>query len=413
LRKEAPRVLSDIFKGHRIETTLKTILQTAVNNNHSVAFWRNPYTDEIHGLVSLSTAPDWRKPEIETLKSGFIFSPFENNDNESVLYMGADIRFKWSEGENWQVINSEETEHSERVENFLRLLTRSFMFSDAKNFVYYIDSDHNHPPVTNKNNYLEILRTSIKAIKSGRFDKVVPSRTKMMRFRNEINPLNIFLTISKAYPNSFISFVSTPSTGTWLGASPEILISVEDQEIFRTSSVAGTKSFKPRIRLSDVAWTQKEIEEQALVSRYIINCFKRIRLREFDEQGPKTVKAGNLLHLKTLFTVNMKKTNFPQLGSVMLKLLHPTSAICGMPKEEARSFLHKVENYNRKFYSGYLGPVNIENKTNIYVNIRCSNILKDKALFFAGAGVTGDSVPLREWKETEVKMQSIARFFRM
>ena len=413
MRKEAPQVLSDIFKGHRVETIIRTILKTAVNNNHSVAFWRNPLTEEIYGLVNLSATPDWRKPEIESLNPGFIFSPFENNDNERVLFLSADIKFKFSTVDQWEIINTADPENSQKHEDFLKTLTRTFLFHDSKNFEYYIDFDHNLPPVTNKSNYMDILHTSIKAIKAGRFDKVVPSRVKIVRFKKEINPVNLFLSISRTYPTSFISFVSTPSTGTWIGASPEILISIEDQEIFRTTSVAGTKPFKPRVRLADVTWTQKEIEEQALVSRYIINCFKRIRLREFDEHGPKTVRAGNLLHLKTLFTVNMKDTNFPQLGSVMLKLLHPTSAICGMPKEAARSFLHKVENYNRKFYSGYLGPVNIENRTSIYVNIRCSNVLKNRALFYAGAGVTGDSIPVKEWRETEVKIQSIARFFRI
>ena len=76
---------------------------------------------------------------------------------------------------------------------------------------------------------------------------------------------------------------------------------------------------------------QKDIEEQALVERYVISCFKKIRLREYDEHGPKTMIAGNVLHLKTEFEVDMVATNFPQLGSVMLNLLHPTSAVCGMP----------------------------------------------------------------------------------
>ena len=47
-----------------------------------------------------------------------------------------------------------------------------------------------------------------------------------------------------------------------------------------------------------------------MVSRYIINCFKKIRLREFEEIGPKTVAAGNLLHLRTDFQVDMAATNF-------------------------------------------------------------------------------------------------------
>jgi isochorismate synthase len=144
-----------------------------------------------------------------------------------------------------------------------------------------------------------------------------------------------------------------------------------------------------------------------LVCRYIINCFKKIRLREYLEQGPKTVVAGNVMHLKTDYEVDMKEVNFPQLGSVMLKLLHPTSAVCGMPLEASIQFLKEQEGYQREFYSGYLGPVNYQNESSIFVNLRCLQLLEGKARLYAGAGVTVDSVPEKEWEETEMKMKSL------
>lgn len=161
------------------------------------------------------------------------------------------------------------------------------------------------------------------------------------------------------------------------------------------------------MNLKTVAWTQKEIEEQALVERYIISCFKKIRLREYDEHGPKTVVAGNLLHLRSDFTVDMKATNFPQLGSVMLQLLHPTSAVCGMPLEPALGFLKKNEDHDREFYAGFLGPVNFNNRVSLFVNLRCMQLRDDKALLYAGAGVTIDSVPEHEWEETEMKLNTL------
>ena len=103
----------------------------------------------------------------------------------------------------------------------------------------------------------------------------------------------------------------------------------------------------------------------------------------------------------------MNATNFPQLGSVMLKLLHPTSAICGMPREESIAFLKTTESFDRSFYSGYLGPVNFENKTTLFVNLRCMQWCGQKAILYAGAGVTIDSIPEKEWEETELKMNTL------
>jgi isochorismate synthase len=206
--------------------------------------------------------------------------------------------------------------------------------------------------------------------------------------------------------------VSCPESGTWIGASPEVIVGLEDNTIFKTVALAGTKTFQDGINLKTVAWTQKEIEEQALVERYIISCFKKIRLREYDEQGPKTVVAGNLLHLKSEFTVDMKATNFPQLGSVMLQLLHPTSAVCGMPLEPALKFLKEHEGYDRQYYAGYLGPVNFNNQTNLFVNLRCMQLQDQQALLYAGAGITIDSDPEEEWNETELKLNTLLKVIR-
>jgi len=194
-----------------------------------------------------------------------------------------------------------------------------------------------------------------------------------------------------------------------MGASPEILIETSGDH-FYTMSLAGTQVAKGENPLKSAAWTQKEIEEQALVSRYIVDCFKKIRLREYEEHGPKTVMAGNLLHLRSDFRVNMKETNFPQLGSVMLQLLHPTSAVCGMPRKEAHEFLKANEGFDRKFFAGFIGPVNIENKTSIYVNLRTASLSQDTITLYAGAGVTEDSDPEKEWEETEVKCNIIGKF---
>lgn len=120
--------------------------------------------------------------------------------------------------------------------------------------------------------------------------------------------------------------------------------------------------------------------------------------------------AGGLLHLKSEFLVDMKATNFPQLGSVMLELLHPTSAVCGMPKENALDFLKENEGFDRSYFSGFIGPVNLNGETSLFVNLRCAKLENDEALLYAGAGITEDSVPEKEWEETELKCDIIGKF---
>jgi isochorismate synthase len=257
-----------------------------------------------------------------------------------------------------------------------------------------------------KDHFIKMVEDGITAIEEGEFDKVVSARTYDEPLLENFDIIEQFNRMEKAYPDAFVSLVSIPGHGTWLGASPELLIEVS-VEHFRTVSVAGTQPFPLDKDVSEAAWNQKEIEEQAMVSRYIIEQFKTIRLREFEESGPRSVRAGNMIHLKTEYNVNLKEVNFPELGTVMLHLLHPTSAVCGMPKFSALRFIAANEHLNREFYSGYLGPVNIDGNNRLYVNLRCMQILRTRAVLYAGAGITHDSIPEKEWDETALKCQTL------
>jgi isochorismate synthase len=81
-----------------------------------------------------------------------------------------------------------------------------------------------------------------------------------------------------------------------------------------------------------------------------------------------------------------------------------------MPRKEALAFLQTHEGFDRSFYAGFLGPVNIDGATSIYVNLRTASLQEGEALLYAGAGVTEDSDPEKEWEETEMKCEIIGKF---
>ena len=134
-------------------------------------------------------------------------------------------------------------------------------------------------------------------------------------------------------------------------------------------------------------------------------------MREYDEIGPKTVIAGNLMHLKTEYVVDTKKVQLPTLSGIMLSLLHPTSAVCGTPKESAIQWIKQAELHDREMYSGYLGPINIDHEIHLFVNLRTVKIEEstDKylATYYAGCGITEDSNVEKEWLETEMKCETV------
>jgi len=376
---------------------LRFIITRAIESNYAVAVWRLPNDDTKHLIISKQHEVLGPDSQLEDLPSGFIFAPFDKSADRT--FLKADFLFSFSD-------KKIKTPQSPLEVSSVAWLNVQFAEKSSHTPRPYILKYS--PTAGSKETFVKMVEDGIAEIEKGTFEKIVPSRAQQVAIRPDFDFVQTFQNLSDANPNAFVSLVSSAETGTWFGATPESLVRVEDKSIFKTIALAATQVYREGMDLKAVAWTQKDIEEHALVERYIVNSFKKIRLREFDEHGPKTVVAGNLLHLKSVFSVDMVATNFPQLGSTMLQLLHPTSAVCGVPLEPSLQFLRNNEGYDRQYYSGYLGPVNFDNNIDIFVNLRCAQLLDKQAILYAGAGVTIDSVAELEWKETEVKLKTLS-----
>jgi len=378
---------------------LSFLLNHSQEGEMPLALWRMPGSASKHLIISDNYRQLDPSAALEELEPGFLMAPFDKS--RARLFLPADLFFTFEDGRLKTDVGSKEEKSAQWLQGHLRTATipsHPFISRTGR------PAPSGSP---DKDSFISVIEKAISEIGLGTFEKIVPSRTKEILLPETFDVIDSFQKLCANYPEALISFVSVPGTGTWLGASPEVLVSVDDKTIFRTVALAGTLPWQPGIDIRSVAWTQKEIEEQALVERYVISCFKKIRLREYEEHGPKTIVAGNLMHLRSEFTVDIKATNFPQLGTVMLGLLHPTSAVCGMPLDPSLKFLQENERYDRSFYAGYLGPVNIKNKIGLFVNLRCMQLSGDEGILYAGAGVTIDSVPEKEWAETEIKFNTL------
>ncbi len=394
----------------------ESLFEAALSLGFPAAVWRLPNSNEIKLLISLQDGIQRRLPDLEELPACFVIHPFEPLENGEAFVLEGDIIFTFSEDWSFKEIAGNLNQEHPYVE---RLLEKADEMSDESpvgaapwkglSSVPEADSDE-------KNHFKKAVNEAVEAIGRGDFAKIVLSRTKTLAYSPEFQYFKAFQKLCGAYPSAFVSLVNLAERDEmWLGATPETLVAVEKDGTFRTTSLAGTQTALQNgeiISAHDIRWGQKEIQEQALVSRYIIECFKKIRLREYLERGPRTVRAGNLYHLRTDFAVKTRDVNFPELGTVMLKLLHPTSAVCGMPKVPALRFIKAVEGYDRSFYSGYLGPVNVDQESALFVNLRTLRLADGKATFFAGAGITEDSDPQREWDETEMKCDTLLSVLR-
>jgi isochorismate synthase len=363
------------------------------DSNFSFALWRLPHSPTIHFAAS-DRLQKIKEINMEESAPGFVFAPFDPTHDK--IFLPADEFFTFKSG---NVVSSRGSTFESRTKT---------QPSSGHKKRYYKSTAKASTPV-DESTYTRLVEDARAEVAKGTFEKIVPSRFKSVPLSNEFDLLQAFDDLCALYPHALVSVFSSPMTGTWVGATPELLASITADQHFHTVAVAGTQPYSPDINIRSISWTQKEIEEQALVERYVISCFKKIRLREYEEHGPRTSVAGNVIHLKTDFDVDMVATNFPQLGTTMLKLLHPTSAVCGMPLQVSLDYIRSHEGYDRQYYSGFLGPINVDAESSMYVNLRCMQLFEDTAVLYAGAGVLADSDPEKEWMETEMKMNTLGR----
>ena len=317
-------------------------------------------------------------------QEGFVFAPFDSN-NPAVLLRADKI---------------DASEFSNLGEN----RSSDFIFD-------HISTE------AEKDTHIGLVKKGLNSIQLGNFKKVVLSR--VIKAEIEIDPITVFQRLLTNYTSAFCYLWFHPKVGLWLGATPEKLLKLENGTI-STNSLAGTQHYDGNMNPD---WGRKEKEEQKLVTDYILNAIKD-KVFDIVVSEVSTVKAGKLLHLKT----SISGIANPILLHEIIEKLHPTPAVCGMPQETSKKFILENEDYDREFYTGFLGELNFtaekernQNRRNIesrayrsikkyselFVNLRCVKISGSMANIYVGGGVTKDSNPKKEWEETIGKSQTM------
>ena len=233
-------------------------------------------------------------------------------------------------------------------------------------------------------NLVHQLATGLRAL-----EKVVLSRKQVSKGNFKLK--NVLQDLVNIYPKAFVYAFQLTNDAIWIGATPETILKKSGNR-FSTHSLAGTKT-------TSESWTQKEITEQAIVSEYIQQQLTKTSVNNLKSTKPFTAKAGNIEHLKSIFTWTGKEPI-----EAYINTLHPTPAVCGFPLAKSFKTIANVEKHKREYYTGYIGIKLNSNLACLFVNLRCAKLRRNEAHVFAGGGLTQASDPNREWEETQRKM---------
>ncbi len=248
---------------------------------------------------------------------------------------------------------------------------------------------------TLKDDYFAAFEKIKDQLDSNSVQKVILSRT--ITTEVEDSPATIFRKLNEQYANTFNYLVRFETGLCWMGATPELLIEKDGLKI-RSMSLAGTKSAG-----LDSKWSLKEKDEHQFVTNHIKKVFEEAECQNLNISGPRTVNAGFVDHLQT--EINATLTSNDQLIP-LLRQLHPTPAVCGVPTKSATELIEKIETQKREFYTGFIG-IRTKKTERYYVNLRCMQLNKGNALLYVGGGITESSNVESEWEETNLKAKTL------
>jgi len=359
------------------EADLKRFVSICKKKGLSFVVYRFPGDNQLRAIVSSFPAREVDQEKIEDLK-GFVFAPFNQSEKMPMLVLQPQVYLQ--QAQNWveQVIDMEigQCSIAQLDETAIDQVTEQV--------------------------YIQQVQLAIDEINTTNLEKVILSR--VIKFENDSrkDSATFYQELEAKYSNAFVYYAHFVGYSSWIGASPESLLYASDKKI-KTVALAGTQ--KNEEVITKVNWGEKEKNEQHVVEEYIENVFQSNNVVNYSKNGPYTSVAGNMYHLKTNYEFSLDKNKVSV--DEILKDIHPTPAVCGLPKQKALDFISSNEAHSREYYCGYLGPVNMDEETALFVNLRCARIMEDHLKLFVGGGITKDSDPQKEWKETTLKAQTL------
>ena len=331
----------------KIEISLRNkipfVIYRKPNSTKSVSIFQN---DASHNFTS------------DFIEKGFVFAPFDGIDKTLLIPDSNSVRTTFN--------------------------TKSVLFEEKEKATHQVG----------KNEHIALVEKGIHFIKTSETDKVVLSRKERIDVAG-FDCWETFKKLTTTYPNAFVYLWFHPVSGVWLGATPETLIKVENKK-FNVMALASTQEYKGDL---DVTWNKKEIKEHQIVTDYIVS---KLEINNLKISEAYTIKAGSLVHLRADISGQISSSELDL--KKLIYVLHPTPAICGMPKESAKKFILENEGYDREYYTGFLGEIN-DNIIDLFVNLRCMKLdaSQKKVSLYIGGGITKDSNAQLEWSETVAK----------
>ena len=256
--------------------------------------------------------------------------------------------------------------------------------------------------------YEHAVASAVEHIRAGELRKVVLARSVELVAGRELDPRQLLFRLRAAEPHGYAFAAPVEGGGVLVGASPELLVSRIGREV-RANPLAGSA---PRFgdASEDAASAErlmasaKDGEEHRIVVEAIAATLGPVCEELTWDPEPVLLETANVWHLSTRFRGSLREPAPHALE--LVRLLHPTPAVCGEPRDAAMRLIRSLEPVPRGGYAGAVGWMDANGDGTWAIALRCARLHGDEARLFAGAGIVAGSDPAAELDETDRKFRA-------
>lgn len=263
--------------------------------------------------------------------------------------------------------------------------------------------------ITNSHTFKHSVSSALEKIASNHLRKIVLADALDVRSYNSFNLFKSLNNLRQLHPNCYVFSTSNGKGQNFIGASPERLISIQEQQLI-TDALAGSapRGKTPNedaANANNLVNSNKEKHEHSLVIDFITQRLSQLGL--FPQiLAPRLRQLSNIQHLWTPITAVVPVNIHPLK---IVAQLHPTPAVAGAARDVACAEIRRYENFERGLYAAPLGWVDGKGNCEFIVGIRSALIDGNYARLYAGAGIVAGSDPDKEFAEVQLKLQALLK----
>lgn len=264
--------------------------------------------------------------------------------------------------------------------------------------------------------FLNSVEQALARIEQGELVKVVLSRTLELEFDAQIQLPALLERLVSQNRRGFtyalnLAHQQTEAAPYFIGASPELLVSRDGLHVV-ANPLAGSRPLSPnaeinQARAAELTSSAKDLHEHALVADAVLEALRPFCRAIAAPAGPSLVYTDSMMHLSTRVVGTLREP-YPSVLE-LVQALHPTPAVCGVPRLQAHQAIRDLEAFERDLFTGAVGWVDAEGNGEWAVTIRCAEVAGHALRLFAGAGVVAGSSPQHELEETGAKFGTLLR----